>query len=149
MIATTDDTTNQTTTTTCVVSGYFDPLHVGHLEYFKNAKSVGDRLVVIVNNDRQASLKKGKPFMPEDERVMIVKELRCVDDVVLSIDEDRTVIKTIEEVAKRNTITYFCNGGDQTNCIIPEKDVCERLGIELIDGLGLKIQSSSWLLSSV
>ena len=77
------------------VSGYFDPIHVGHLEYFKKSKVLGDKLLVIVNNDEQAVLKKGKPFMPVDERIKLIKEFKCVDIVVKSIDTDRTVCKTL------------------------------------------------------
>lgn len=126
------------------VSGYFDPIHMGHIEYFKMAKTIADELVVIVNNDDQAVLKKGKPFMPVDERIKIIQELRCVDHVVKSVDTDRTVCKTIEVMQPKPT--YFCNGGDQNNLSIPEAEICERLGIELRDGFGEKIQSSSWLI---
>lgn len=126
------------------VSGYFDPVHVGHLEYFENAKTLGDELVVIVNNDDQARLKKGKAFMPGKERVKIIKSFRVVDDVVLSIDKDRTVCKTLQTMNPVPNV--FCNGGDQTNDSIPEADICRDLGIELIDGLGEKIQSSSTLI---
>ena len=80
------------------VSGYFDPIHVGHIEYFKKSKQIGDKLMVIVNNDDQAVLKKGKPFMKCDERIKIISELKCVDYVVKSIDDDRTVCKTLETV---------------------------------------------------
>jgi cytidyltransferase-like protein len=125
------------------ISGYFDPLHIGHLEYIKQAKELGDYLVVIVNNDHQASLKKGRPFMPENERVEIIKALQYVDEVVLSIDNDRTVCQTLKYM---NPIpNAFCNGGDQNNNSIPEVDICIERGIDLIDGLGEKIQSSSWL----
>ena len=126
------------------VSGYFDPIHVGHLEYFKKSKKIGTKLMVIVNNDEQAILKKGKPFMPVDERVKIIKEFRCVDIVVKSIDTDRTVCKTLETVEPKPD--YFCNGGDQNNNTIPEIEVCNKRGIELRDGFGDKIQSSSWLI---
>ena len=126
------------------VSGYFDPIHVGHLEYFKKSKQIGDKLMVIVNNDEQATLKKGKPFMPVDERIELIKEFKCVDYVVKSVDTDRTVCKTLEIVEPKPT--YFCNGGDQNNNTIPETDVCEKRGIELRDGFGDKIQSSSWLI---
>jgi cytidyltransferase-like protein len=125
------------------VSGYFDPLHVGHIEYFKFSKRIGKKLLVIVNNDEQAVLKKGKYFMPLEERIKIIQELRCVDYVVPSIDTDRTVCKTIELL--NPSPKYFCNGGDQNNNTIPEREVCEKLGIELRDGFGEKIQSSSWL----
>ena len=126
------------------VSGYFDPIHVGHIEYFKKSKLIGDKLMVIVNNDEQAVLKKGKPFMPVDERIQIIKELKCVDIVVKSIDTDRTVCKTLETVEPKPD--YFCNGGDQNNNTIPEGEVCSKRNIELRDGFGDKIQSSSWLI---
>jgi cytidyltransferase-like protein len=126
------------------VSGYFDPIHVGHLEYFKFSKKIGDKLMVIVNNDDQAILKKGKPFMPCEERIKIIEELKCVDYVVKSIDKDRTVCETLRNVEPKPT--YFCNGGDQNNNTIPEGGVCAEREIELRDGFGEKIQSSSWLI---
>lgn len=126
------------------VSGYFDPLHVGHIEYMRRAKSKGDKLIVIVNNDKQAELKKGRAFMPVEERAQILQSLRLVDQVYVSFDEDRTVCKTLEMVHP----DIFCNGGDQNNASIPEAEMCKKLGIELVDGLGEKIQSSSWLLAS-
>ena len=127
------------------VSGYFNPLHIGHIEYFEKSKLLGNKLVVIVNNDRQSFLKKGSSFMPENERLNIIRKLRVVDMAVLSIDEDRTVIKTLECIRPH----IFTNGGDQTNDTIPEKDICDKLGIKLIDGMGDKIQSSSLLLSNL
>jgi cytidyltransferase-like protein len=129
------------------VSGYFDPIHIGHIEYFKKSKGVADKLMVIVNNDDQAILKKGKAFMPAEERMKIIQELKCVDYVVLSVDTDRTVCKTLATVEPRPT--YFCNGGDQNNNSIPESAICNELGIELLDGFGEKIQSSSWLIKGV
>lgn len=125
------------------VSGYFNPLHFGHIEYFEKSKQLGDKLIVIVNNDKQAIIKKGSSFMPEDERLKIIRSLRIVDFAVLSIDNDRTVCKTLESIRPH----IFTNGGDQTNDIIPEKEICDKLNIELVDGLGGKIQSSSWLLA--
>ena len=127
------------------VSGYFDPLHKGHVEYLFRAKELAGadgELHVIVNNDHQASLKKGKSFMEESERMLIVASLRVVDHVHLSIDKDRTVCSTIASI---EGLTHFVNGGDQNNDTIPERPICERLGIELVDGFGDKIQSSSWL----
>jgi cytidyltransferase-like protein len=126
------------------ISGYFDPIHVGHLEYIKRSKELGDYLIVIVNNDHQAALKKGKSFMPDKERVEIVKAIKYVDQVVLSVDQDRTVRETLKIIEPRPHI--FANGGDQNNTSIPEAPVCEELGIDLVDGLGEKIQSSSWLI---
>mgnify|MGYP001483120383 CR=1 FL=1 len=126
------------------VSGYFDPIHIGHLEYFKLSKKIGNKLMVIVNNDDQAKLKKGKPFMKCDERIKIIKELKCVDYVIKSIDIDRTVCETLRTVEPKPT--FFCNGGDQNNNTIPETNVCLKRNIELRDGFGEKIQSSSWLI---
>ena len=126
------------------VSGYFDPIHVGHLEYFRQAKELGTSLVVIVNNDEQARQKKGKAFMKDLERVEIVKSLTMVDRVILSMDSDRTVCQTLASMDPKPDI--FCNGGDQFNDIIPEREICEKHGIQLVDGLGLKIQSSSSLI---
>lgn len=136
--------------TIACVSGYFDPVHIGHIEYFKLSKKIADKLVVIVNNDEQSLLKKGKYFMPIDERIKIIQELKCVDYVVKSIDTDRTVRNTIASLeALGIKPTYFCNGGDQNNNSIPEADICNQLGIELRDGFGNKIQSSSWLISAI
>ncbi len=123
------------------VSGYFDPIHVGHLEYLKMAKELGDFLIVIVNNNQQCILKKGKPFMDENDRVEIVKALGIVDKVFLSIDTDRTVCKSLEEI-KPN---IFANGGDRSKDEVPETSVCKKYNIKMIDGLGDKIRSSSSL----
>ena len=125
------------------VSGYFDPLHIGHIEYFKKSRELGDQLMVIVNNDTQAILKKGQPFMPAEERMAIIAELECVDTVVKSVDQDGTVCATLHLIEPKPD--FFCNGGDQTNDVIPETGVCKERNIELIDGMGEKIQSSSWL----
>jgi cytidyltransferase-like protein len=124
------------------VSGYFDPLHIGHIELFKLAKALGDKLVVIVNNNKQTEMKKGKYFMPVEERGRIIQELSCVDEVFISVDEDRTVCNSLREVKPH----VFANGGDRHNDEIPEAVVCRELGIEIIDGLGNKIQSSSELI---
>ena len=132
-----------------IVSGYFNPIHKGHLAYFNNAKALADELIVIVNNDRQRELKGSKVFQDEEERIIIVSNIKAVDHVFLSIDEDRTVCKTLEKIYEEYGENYelvFANGGDQNNVTIPELPICSKLGIELIDGLGDKIQSSSWLL---
>ena len=131
-----------------VVSGYFNPLHKGHLEYFEQAKQHGDELWVIVNSDLQRELKGSKQFMKEDERLQIIQALRIVDFAIVSLDKDRTVRKSLGLFAlfSQGKRIAFDNGGDQTNETIPEREVCEELGIELIDGLGDKVQSSSWLL---
>jgi cytidyltransferase-like protein len=133
-----------------IVSGYFNPIHKGHLEYFEKSKNLGDQLWVIVNNDHQRELKGSKEFQKEDERLKIVQSIRTVDLAFLSIDKDRTVIESLKHLHSIFGVEhkmYFANGGDQNNLLIPESNICEELGIELIDGLGEKIQSSSWLLN--
>ena len=133
-----------------IVSGYFNPIHKGHIEYFQNAKANGDKLFVIVNSDFQRALKGSKEFQNENERVYIVESLMFVDKCFLSIDKDRTVVESIKMIFNQFGNEYqlvFANGGDQNNDTIPERPICEELGVELIDGLGEKIQSSSWLLN--
>jgi cytidyltransferase-like protein len=132
-----------------IVSGYFNPVHKGHIEYFHSARHLADKLIVIVNNDYQRKLKGSKEFMKEDERVIIVKELKIVDFVYLSIDDTKDVSLTIKKINEELSNKYeliFGNGGDQNNDTIPEAKICKELKIKLIDGLGEKIQSSSWLL---
>jgi cytidyltransferase-like protein len=121
------------------VSGYFDPIHVGHLEYLKLAKQLGDKLIVIVNNDKQAILKKGKSFMNEKNRMEIVSALQCVDEVFLSIDDDKSVCKSLEFLKP----SIFANGGDRSLSEIPETAIIEKYSIKMVDGLGEKIRSSS------
>ena len=121
------------------VSGYFDPMHVGHLEYLQLASKLGDKLIVIVNNNHQAELKKGEFFMHEKDRMEIVAALKCVDEVFLSIDMDSSVCKSLEEV-KPN---IFANGGDRSLEEIPETAVMKKYDIKMVDGLGEKIRSSS------
>lgn len=133
-----------------LTSGYFDPIHAGHIECLELAKKLGDKLVVIMNNDEQAILKKGKPFMPFDERVKIVRALRCVDETFASVDRDRSVCKSIRELGKRykgNKI-IFAKGGDRSAGEIPEAKICQEDGIDIVDGLGKKIQSSSELIKN-
>ena len=132
-----------------IVSGYFNPLHKGHIEYFHLAKAKGDQLFVIVNNDHQRELKQSKVFMLQDERVLLVKELAVVNQVFLSTDKDTAVCVTLEKIHQdfsKNFELFFANGGDQNNESIPEVAICQKVGIGLLDGLGAKIQSSSWLL---
>lgn len=133
-----------------IVSGYFNPLHKGHLEYFQRSKEMGDKLFVVVNNDNQRLLKGSKEFMLEDERMLIIESLSVSDFTVLSIDQDKTVCKTLEFIYNKyyhKYQFYFANGGDQSIDNIPELKTCQMLGINLLDGLGKKIQSSSWLLN--
>lgn len=121
------------------VSGYFDPLHVGHLEYFQLAKKLGDKLYVIVNNDVQAAFKKQKSFMNENDRLEIIKSLSIVDNAILSIDQDKSVSKTLEKIKP----DIFGNGGDQIKGSILEEEICIINNIKIVDQLGEKIRSSS------
>jgi cytidyltransferase-like protein len=132
-----------------IVSGYFNPLHKGHLELFEKAKEVGDILIVIVNNDLQRELKGSEFFQDEDERIQIIRALSVVDMAWISIDKDSTQNASLKMLVDKFYGTMklaFANGGDQNNNTIPEKAICRQFNIELIDGLGDKIQSSSWLL---
>ncbi len=132
-----------------IVSGYFNPLHKGHIELFRKAKQQADKLWVIVNSDFQRSLKGSAPFMDDTERLEIVRAIKYVDYALISSDRDRTQCYTLQQFHDMFSDKYeliFANGGDQTNDTIPERKTCERLGIKLLDGLGEKIQSSSWLI---
>ena len=133
-----------------IVSGYFNPIHKGHLEYFNNAKALAEELFVIVNSDFQRNLKGSKEFQKEAERLFIVQNIKAVDKAIISVDEDRTVCESIRTIFETYGDKYelgFANGGDQDNNSIPEAPICKELNIQLIDGLGDKIQSSSWLLN--
>ena len=125
------------------VSGYFNPLHVGHLEMIEKAKQLGDQLVVIVNNDYQVGLKGSVPFLNQSDRVRIVSAIKWVNKVFLSIDKDKTVCQSLAKV-KPN---IFEQGGDRNEGNIPEAKICHRLGIKMVDGLGGKIRSSSILIA--
>ena len=132
-----------------IVSGYFNPLHKGYLELFEKAKAAGDELWVIVNSDLQIALKGSKEFMLENERLLIVSAIGIVDKALISIDKDKTQCATLSDLADKYSTEYelyFANGGDQNNDSIPEVMVCKEKGIGLLEGLGDKIQSSSWLI---
>ena len=132
-----------------IVSGYFNPLHKGHLDLFEKAKEIGDLLIVIVNNDKQREMKGSKFFQDEEERIRIIRSLSIVDMAWISIDKDSTQNATLKVMVDKfygSVKLAFANGGDQNNETIPEANICKQFDIELIDGLGDKIQSSSWLL---
>ena len=137
--------------TLVIASGYFNPVHKGHIEYLTRSKELGDKLFVIVNNDIQREMKGSKEFMNEDERKLVIETLKPVDWAVVAIDtENRQVdksIKLIYELYKDEFQNFiFSNGGDQTEQTIAEDVICKKLGIKMVFGLGDKIQSSSWLL---
>lgn len=128
------------------VSGYFNPIHVGHLNIFRKAKELGDYLVVIINNDHQVKLKGSVPFLSELDRVQIVKAIKWVDKVLLSIDMDKSVCKSLRKINP----DIFANGGDRNQKNVLENKVCNELKIKMIDNVGgKKIQSSSILLNKV
>jgi len=135
---------------TVIASGYFNPVHIGHINMFREAKSLGDKLVVIINNDEQVKLKGSVAFMPENERVEVVKAIKYVDEVFLSVDKDRSVVESLKAVAKANPgELFFANGGDRNTGNIPEAKVCEEYNIKMIDNVGGgKVQNSSWLLKN-
>lgn len=138
-----------------IISGYFNPIHVGHLDLIERSREVVDVLYVIVNNEFQRRLKGSKEFMRESERSRIVSSIKGVTGCFLSIDMDSSVVKSLGMVYRDVSSYYsgydlefkFINGGDRVNGEIPESGICGELGIEIIDGFGDKVQSSSWLLA--
>lgn len=133
------------------VSGGFDPIHIGHVRMFQEAKKLGDELVVILNNDNWLADKKGKPFMSEAERKEVIEAIKGVDRVVLTDhtlgDPDRSVCRALKEIKPH----VFANGGDRhpDSDPVPEVEHCKEFGIKLVYnvGAGGKVQSSSWLIA--
>lgn len=124
-----------------VVSGYFNPIHVGHLRMIKAAKELAPYLVVIVNNDRQQLLKKGRILMTEDDRLAIVAELRSVDEAFVAVDDDATVVTSLRRVRERHPAAelLFCNGGDRSSAgDVPsaETSLTEEIGLQMVYGVG-------------
>lgn len=129
-----------------IISGYFDPIHGGHLDMIEAGKAAGDKLIVIVNNDVQQMLKKGQIINTEQERLRVARALRDVDEAVLSIDQDPPVINTIEMIAKdyAGWQIIFGNGGDKnSDKVVPETAICERYGISMIFDMGGNQKSDS------
>lgn len=126
--------------TKVVVSGYFNPLHLGHIRMLKEARKLGDYIVVILNNDKQQLLKKGKIIMNQEERMEIVSSVRYVDEVFLSIDDDKAVCKSLEYIAQSSTNfdkMIFANGGDRDSAKqVPETSICEKYSIDMIFDCG-------------
>lgn len=122
-----------------IVSGYFNPLHGGHLDMIEAARQLGDYLIVVVNNDKQALLKKGKIILDEENRLRLIKALRDVDEGILSIDTEPPVIETLKKIRDMypEDELVFANGGDRDGeRAIPETDICHEKGIELVFGVG-------------
>lgn len=136
-----------------IVSGYFNPLHSGHINMFREAKKLGDTLYVIVNSDDQVRLKGSVPFMGAYERMKIVGSIRDVDTAIIAFDEDKTVCQTLQLLHANmgnDCDLIFANGGDRKNIKdIPEAKVCKKLGIKMVFNVGgNKSQSSSSLIAN-
>lgn len=133
-----------------ITSGFFNPLHIGHINLIREAKSLGDFLIVIVNNDAQVKLKGSMPFMAEQERMEIVRALKYADQVMLAVDEDAFVSETLKVIAKEYPDELiFAKGGDRNFDNLPEseKEVCKAFNIAVVNNVGgEKVQSSSWLI---
>ncbi len=132
------------------VSGGFDPLHVGHVRMFEEARKLGDKLVVILNNDNWLKKKKGFVFMPQRERRELIAALAVVDMVIITKHpknpDDMSVCEALERVRPH----VFANGGDRTQKNIPEVAICKKIGCKMVFNIGEggKVQSSSWLLAA-
>jgi len=136
-----------------VISGFFNPLHIGHIDYISSARNLGDFLVVIVNSDSQVKMKGSVPFMNQDDRLRIIRNIKGVDRSVISIDEDGSVCQTIREEFKRlqNDPFFekmiFANGGDRKEGGVPEDILEDELGIIMAYKIGgEKVESSSELI---
>ncbi len=122
-----------------IVSGFFNPLHGGHLDMIEAAAKLGDRLIVIVNNDKQQVEKKGKVILVETSRARLLRALRVVDEVFIAIDDDMTVIQSLDFLASQypDDELIFANGGDRdSEKVVPETEVCEKNNIEMLFGIG-------------
>ncbi len=133
---------------TVIACGFFNPIHRGHIEYLRLAKQLGDKLIVLVASDEQVELKGRKKFMNQEERQIILGAIKYVDETMICIDDNLSACKTLEMLRKRIPgDLIFAEGGDKFKNTIPEAGTCKKLNIEIIDGLGEKIQHSSKLLN--
>lgn len=122
-----------------IVSGFFNPLHAGHLDMIEAGAKLGQKLVVIVNNDKQQVMKKGKVILTAENRARLIAALRDVDEVLIAIDQDSSVIQTLEKIALKypHDELVFANGGDRdSEKVIPEGDVCRKYNIAMVFGVG-------------
>jgi cytidyltransferase-like protein len=122
-----------------IVSGFFNPLHGGHLDMIEAAALLGDKLIVIVNNDTQQIEKKGKIILSEQNRARLIGALRAVDETVIAVDEDATVVRTLQMIATQHPddSLIFANGGDRASeKEVPETEVCQDYNIEMMFGIG-------------
>jgi cytidyltransferase-like protein len=132
-----------------MVSGGFDPVHVGHVRMFNEAKKLGDKLIVVLNNDNWLKFKKGVAFMPENERKEVIESFAAVDEVIITEHKPNTNDISICKELELLKPDIFANGGDRKDDNIPEYVLCKKLGIEMVFNVGGgKIQSSSELLQT-
>ena len=131
------------------VSGGFDPIHIGHARMFAEAKKLGDRLVVILNNDHWLQKKKGYAFMLEEERAELIKHLKAVDEVMFTGHKKNPSDMSVVEELRKLKPHIFANGGDRKKGNVPEDVVCQELNIKMVFnvGRGGTVQSSSWLIA--
>ena len=139
-----------------VISGFFNPLHIGHIDYISSARNLGDFLIVIVNSDDQVKIKGSVPFMSQDDRLRIIRNINGVDRSVIAIDKDESVCQTIREEFNRlqNDPFFedmiFANGGDRKEGKVPEYILENELGIRMVYNIGgEKVQSSSELIKKI
>jgi len=136
-----------------MVSGGFDPIHIGHVRMFNEAKKIGDELVVVINNDNWLNFKKGYVFMPEDERKEIIESLSVVDKVIITGHSKNTKDMSVCEELRKIKPHIFANGGDRKPDWdpVPEVSICEELGIKMVYNIGHggKVRSSSDLVKQV
>ena len=121
---------------TVAVSGGFDPLHVGHVRMFEEARKLGDHLTVILNNDNWLRKKKGFVFMPEAERAEVIRALRCVNQVVITSHDAECADPSVCRELSLLDVDVFANGGDRKEDNTPELDLCKRMGIEAVFNVG-------------
>ena len=135
---------------TILVSGGFDPVHVGHIRLFKKAAELGDKLIVLINNDNWLQAKKGFNFMNELDRMEIISALECVDEVILTKHKRNCTDLSVCDALGELKPDVFANGGDRLETNIPEYELCKSLGIQLVFNVGGgKIRSSSELIKLI
>ena len=133
-----------------LVSGGFDPVHIGHLRMFQDAKNLSNKVILLLNNDEWLIKKKGKPFMNQNQRKEILEEFKSITEVIIQTSSEKSSSRAIEEFVNNNSnkSICYCNGGDRSNIKnILESDICQKLGVSLEFGIGgeEKVESSSQL----